>query len=168
VIRIRGLRKKFDEKEVLRGIDLEVKEGQTAALIGPSGSGKTTLLRCANFLEHADEGELEIDEIKVSLKRASGRNVLQVRRMTAMVFQQYNLFRNMNALRNVSLGLTAARKQKREDAEAAARAALEKVGLGDRLESFPLELSGGQQQRVAIARAMVLNPRIIFFDEPTH
>jgi L-cystine transport system ATP-binding protein len=167
MIQVHNLHKQFGNKEVLRGIDLTVKDGETVAVIGPSGSGKTTLLRCVNFLEHADEGELTIDGMLVSLKKTSRRNALSVRRKTAMVFQQYNLFRNMNALRNVTLGLTVARKWRRSEAESAARAALERVGLGDRLESYPSELSGGQQQRVGIARAIALNPHIILFDEPT-
>jgi L-cystine transport system ATP-binding protein len=167
MLQVTNLHKKFGDKEVLRGIDLSVQDGETVAVIGPSGSGKTTLLRCVNFLEHADKGELKIDDLEVSFKKASPRSALTVRRKTAMVFQQYNLFRNMNALRNVSLGLVAARKQKRGEAETAAQYALERVGLGDRLESYPAELSGGQQQRVGIARAIALNPHIILFDEPT-
>ena len=167
MLQVKDLHKKFGDKEVLRGIDLTVRDGETVAVIGPSGSGKTTLLRCVNFLEHADKGELKIDDLELSFKKASQRNALAARRKTAMVFQQYNLFRNMNALRNVSLGLMAARKQKRTEAEAAATDALERVGLGHRLESYPAELSGGQQQRVGIARAIALNPHIILFDEPT-
>jgi L-cystine transport system ATP-binding protein len=167
LIRITNLHKKFGEKEVLRGIDLTVQDGQTVAVIGPSGSGKTTLLRCFNCLEHSDEGELTIDDFHVSLKKHSSRDTLTVRRKTAMVFQQYNLFRNMNALRNVELGLRVAQKKKQSQAEAEAKSALERVGLGEYFERYPSELSGGQQQRVGIARALALNPRIILFDEPT-
>jgi L-cystine transport system ATP-binding protein len=167
MIQVNNLHKRFGDNEVLRGIDITVKDGETVAVIGPSGSGKTTLLRCINFLEHADEGELKIDDFQVSMKKPSHQNALAVRRKTAMVFQQYNLFRNMNALQNVALGLKAAQKKKKNEAEEAARAALDRVGLGDRLHSYPSELSGGQQQRVGIARAMALNPHIILFDEPT-
>jgi L-cystine transport system ATP-binding protein len=167
LIHITNLHKKFGDKEVLRGIDLTVQDGQTVAVIGPSGSGKTTLLRCLNCLEHSDEGELTIDDFHVSLKKHSGSDTLTVRRKTAMVFQQYNLFRNMNALRNVELGLRVAQKKKQSQAEAEAKFALEQVGLGEYCERYPSELSGGQQQRVGIARALALNPRIILFDEPT-
>jgi L-cystine transport system ATP-binding protein len=167
LIRITNLHKQFDGKEVLRGIDLTIQDGETAVVIGPSGSGKTTLLRCLNCLEHSDEGELAIDDFRVSLKKHTGRETLEVRRKTAMVFQQYNLFRNMNALRNVELGLRVGRKKKPSQAEAEAKAALKRVGMEDYLERYPAELSGGQQQRVGIARALALNPRIILFDEPT-
>jgi L-cystine transport system ATP-binding protein len=153
--------------EVLRGINLSIKDGETVAVIGPSGSGKTTLLRCINFLEYADDGELEIDGTRVALQKPSRREILGVRRKTAMVFQQYNLFRNMTAQKNVELGLRVARKIKREEAAETAKETLERVGLGDKLDSYPAELSGGQQQRVGIARAMALNPHIIMFDEPT-
>jgi L-cystine transport system ATP-binding protein len=167
LIQITNLHKKFGDKEVLRGIDLTVQDGQTVAVIGPSGSGKTTLLRCLNCLEHSDEGELNIDDFHVSLKKHSGHDTLTVRRKTAMVFQQYNLFRNMDALRNVELGLQVAQKKKQSQAEGEAKSALERVGLGEYFERYPAELSGGQQQRVGIARALALNPRIILFDEPT-
>jgi L-cystine transport system ATP-binding protein len=167
LIQITSLRKKFGTKEVLRGVDLTIQDGQTVAIIGSSGSGKTTLLRCLNCLEHADEGELAIDEFHVSLKKHSNRDTLKVRRKTAMVFQQYNLFRNMTALRNVELGLRVAQKKKRDEVEKEAKSALERVGLGEYFGRYPSELSGGQQQRVGIARAMALNPHIILFDEPT-
>ncbi|MDR2798169.1 MAG: amino acid ABC transporter ATP-binding protein [Treponema sp.] len=167
MIHITNLYKKFGNKAVIRGIDLSVKDGETVAVIGPSGSGKTTLLRCLNCLEHADEGELVIDDFFVSLKKHSGRDTLTVRRKTAMVFQQYNLFRNMTALENVELGLRVAQKKKQNQAEQEAKSALVRVGLEEYFERYPSELSGGQQQRVGIARAMALNPRIILFDEPT-
>ncbi|MDR2178121.1 MAG: ATP-binding cassette domain-containing protein, partial [Treponema sp.] len=148
MIRITNLHKQFDGKEVLRGIDLTIQDGETAVVIGPSGSGKTTLLRCLNCLEHSDEGELAIDDFRVSLKKHTGRDTLEVRRKTAMVFQQYNLFRNMNALRNVELGLRVGRKKKPSQAAEEAKAALKRVGMEDYLERYPAELSGGQQQRV--------------------
>jgi L-cystine transport system ATP-binding protein len=167
LIRITNLKKRFGDKEVLRGIDLTVQDGETVAVIGSSGSGKTTLLRCLNCLEYADEGELTIDDFHVSLKKHSGHDTLAVRRKTAMVFQQYNLFRNMTALRNVELGLRVVQKKKLDKAEQEAKSALERVGLGEYFGRYPSELSGGQQQRVGIARAMALNPHIILFDEPT-
>jgi L-cystine transport system ATP-binding protein len=167
LIHLTNLHKKFGNKEVLRGIDLLVEDGKTVAVIGPSGSGKTTLLRCLNCLERADEGELAIDNFHISLKKHSGRDTLSVRRKTGMVFQQYNLFRNMTALRNVELGLRAVQKKKQSQAEQEAKSALIRVGLEEYFNQYPSELSGGQQQRVGIARAVALNPRIILFDEPT-
>lgn len=167
MIQVTNLHKKFGNQEVIRGIDIQVKDGETVAVIGPSGSGKTTLLRCINFLEYADDGELEIDGSRIGLEKPSHRDVLMVRRKTAMVFQQYNLFKNMNAQRNVELGLKIAQKKTPREAAEIAKAALERVGLGERLDAYPAELSGGQQQRVGIARAMALNPHIIMFDEPT-
>jgi L-cystine transport system ATP-binding protein len=167
MIKITNLHKQFGENKVLKGINLTVNDGQKVAVIGPSGSGKTTLLRCVNFLETADWGDLDIDGLHVGMRRPSRKEILMVRRKTAMVFQQYNLFKNMTAQKNIEIGLTAAQKKSTQEAEEAAKIALEKVGLGDRLKAWPSELSGGQQQRVGIARAMALNPHIILFDEPT-
>jgi L-cystine transport system ATP-binding protein len=167
VITIENLYKSFGHKKVLNGIDLTVNDGETVALIGASGSGKTTLLRCINFLERAQEGKLTIDGKTVDFKHTSRKDILAVRRKTAMVFQQYGLFKNMNAVKNVSAGLTIVQKIPKEKAKEMAVSALEKVGLSDKLESYPGELSGGQQQRVGIARAMVLNPHLIMLDEPT-
>ncbi|MDR2940980.1 MAG: amino acid ABC transporter ATP-binding protein [Treponema sp.] len=167
MITIENLHKSFGHKKVLNGIDLTVNDGETVALIGASGSGKTTLLRCINFLERAQEGKLTIDGKTVDFKHTSRKDILAVRRKTAMVFQQYGLFKNMNAVKNVSAGLTIVQKIPKEKAKEMAVSALEKVGLADKLESYPGELSGGQQQRVGIARAMVLNPHVIMLDEPT-
>lgn len=167
MITIENLYKSFGHKKVLNGIDLTVNDGETVALIGASGSGKTTLLRCINFLERAQEGKLTIDGKTVDFKHTSRKDILAVRRKTAMVFQQYGLFKNMNAVKNVSAGLTIVQKIPKEKAKEMAVSALEKVGLSDKLESYPGELSGGQQQRVGIARAMVLNPHLIMLDEPT-
>lgn len=167
MIKIENLRKSFGDNQVLRGIDLQIDDGEVVALIGPSGSGKTTLLRCINFLERAEEGGIIIDDKPVNFRHASRRDILAVRRKTAMVFQQYNLFKNMNAARNISAGLVIAQKVPRAQAAERAAAALSKVGLADRMDAYPCELSGGQQQRVGIARAMALCPHIILFDEPT-
>lgn len=167
MIIIENLHKSFGHKKVLNGIDLTVNDGETIALIGASGSGKTTLLRCINFLERAQEGKLTIGGKTVDLKHTSRKDILEIRRKTAMVFQQYSLFRNMNAVKNVSAGLTIVQKIPKDKAKEMAVSALEKVGLSDKLDSYPGELSGGQQQRVGIARAMVLNPQVIMLDEPT-
>jgi len=167
MITIENLHKSFGHKKVLNGVNLTVNDGETIALIGASGSGKTTLLRCINFLERAQEGKLTIDGKNVDFKHTSRKDILEIRRKTAMVFQQYGLFKNMNVVKNVSAGLTIVQKIPADKAKEMAVSALEKVGLSDKLESYPGELSGGQQQRVGIARAMVLNPQVIMLDEPT-
>jgi L-cystine transport system ATP-binding protein len=167
MIEIENLHKSFGEKKVLCGIDLNIKEGEVVAVIGASGSGKTTLLRCINFLERANEGKITIAGAAVNLRHATRHDILAVRRKTAMVFQQYNLFKNMTALKNVMAGLEIVQKIPREQAKETAVSALTKVGLADKFNSYPSELSGGQQQRVGIARAMVLNPHVMMFDEPT-
>ena len=167
MLTIHNLTKKFGDNQVLKGVDLSVDKGDVIAIIGQSGGGKTTLLRCINFLETADSGEMEFDGEHFQLNRISKKDVQRIRRKTAFVFQSYNLFRNKTALQNVMLGLTVARKMPRAQAEQIARAALERVGLADKADSYPNALSGGQQQRVAIARALATNPEIIYFDEPT-
>lgn len=153
--------------EVLRGVDLSVEKGDVVAILGPSGSGKTTLLRCLNFLETADSGTLIFDGERFELGQISRANIARLRKKTAFVFQNYNLFRNKTALQNVTEGLIVARKMPKEQADAIGRRMLEKVGLADRADSYPSQLSGGQQQRVAIARALATDPEIIYFDEPT-
>ncbi|MCM1045278.1 MAG: amino acid ABC transporter ATP-binding protein [Candidatus Gastranaerophilales bacterium] len=167
MLEVRGLRKAFGGLDVLKEIDLDVHKGDVVAILGPSGSGKTTLLRCLNFLEKADGGSYTLDGEKFSLNRMSGKDIVRIRRKTAFVFQNFNLFSNKTALQNVTEGLVAARKMKRQEAERIGRQALDKVGMSDRYGYYPHQLSGGQQQRVAIARAVAANPEIIFFDEPT-
>ena len=167
MLTIHQLTKQFDGVRVLKGVDLTVNKGDVIAIIGQSGGGKTTLLRCMNFLETADSGEMEFDGERFDLAKISKKDIARLRRKTAFVFQNYNLFRNKTALQNVMLGLTVARKMPKAQAEQVARAALEKVGLADKADSYPNALSGGQQQRVAIARALATEPEIIYFDEPT-
>ena len=164
---LEGVRKSFGSVEVLHGIDLTVRRGEVVAILGPSGSGKTTLLRCTNFLERADAGALVLGGDRYDMARATRREVAAVRRKTAFVFQDYNLFRNRTVLGNVMEGLVVARKMPRAQAEGVARGCLERVGMASRADAYPAELSGGQQQRVAIARAMATDPEIIYFDEPT-
>ena len=153
--------------DVLRGVDLTVEKGDVVAILGPSGSGKTTLLRCLNFLETADAGTLTFDGEAFDLARADRASIARLRRKTAFVFQNYNLFRNKTALQNVTEGLIVARKMPKNEANAIGMKMLEKVGLADRADYYPRQLSGGQQQRVAIARALASDPEIIYFDEPT-
>ena len=153
--------------DVLRGVDLTVEKGDVVAILGPSGSGKTTLLRCLNFLEPTDSGSLTFDGETFDLSRISGADIARLRKKTAFVFQNSNLFRNKTALQNVTEGLVVARKMPKAEADAIGRKMLAKVGLADRADAYPRQLSGGQQQRVAIARALATDPEIIYFDEPT-
>ena len=162
-----GARKVISELPVLRGVDLTVEKGDVVAILGPSGSGKTTLLRCLNFLETADAGQLVFDGESFDLAHASRADIARLRKKTAFVFQNYNLFRNKTALQNVTEGLIVARKLPKEQAEEIGMKMLAKVGLADRADYYPRQLSGGQQQRVAIARALALHPDILCFDEPT-
>ena len=162
-----GAHKVVSELPVLQGVDLTVEKGDVVAILGPSGSGKTTLLRCLNFLETADAGQLVRDGETFDLAHAGRADITRLRKKTAFVFQNYNLFRNKTALQNVTEGLIVARRMPREQADAIGRRMLEKVGLADRADYYPRQLSGGQQQRVAIARALATDPEIIYFDEPT-
>ncbi len=167
MIEIRDIHKTFGHNLVLKGVDLKVDKGEVVVIVGPSGSGKTTLLRCINFLERADAGEISIGDTHVAFRQATARQVSTIRKQTAMVFQNYNLFNNMTALGNVMEGLVTARKVPKKEAEAVSRAVLDQVGLADKCDAYPSQLSGGQQQRVGIARALALNPEVILFDEPT-
>ena len=167
MLKLTDVHKSFDKTEVLKGISLNVERGSVTAIIGPSGAGKTTLLRCINFLEKADSGLLDFDDYHVDLEKVSKKTMLEIRRKTAFVFQNYNLFANMTALQNVMEGLVTARKVPKAEAKDRAMKALEKVGLRDKADFYPSSLSGGQQQRVGIARAIAVNPDVILFDEPT-
>ena len=167
MLQAKGVKKSFGESEILQGIDLDVEKGDVVAILGPSGSGKTTFLRCLNFLEKADAGTLTFDGETVELAKATKKEIAALRRKTAFVFQNYNLFANKTVLQNVTLGLTAARRMSKQQARDLAVQALERVGMGDRLDQYPGQLSGGQQQREAIARGLATNPEIIYFDEPT-
>ena len=167
MLEVKQIRKSFGDLAVLKQVDLQVNKGDVVAILGPSGSGKTTLLRCLNFLENADGGELDFDGEHISLGHVSKKDAARLRKKTAFVFQNYNLFRNKTALENVTEGLIIGRKMPKAEAVQIGRQALEKVGLSDREDYYPSQLSGGQQQRVAIARAIATKPQIIYFDEPT-
>ena len=167
LLEAKNIRKSFDGQDVLKGVDLQVDKGDVVAILGPSGSGKTTLLRCINFLERADGGTLTLDGETFDLPGIGKKDVARLRKKTAFVFQNYNLFRNKTALQNVTEGLIVGRKMPRAQAVALGEQALQKVGLLDRRDAYPSQLSGGQQQRVAIARAIATSPAIIYFDEPT-
>ena len=167
MLEVRNVHKSFEGVEILKGIDLTVDKGDVVAILGPSGSGKTTFLRCINFLERADAGEMVFDGETFDLAAVRRRDVARIRRKTAFVFQNYNLFLNKTVLDNVTLGLTAVRNLPRAEATDRAMDALLRVGMADKVQSYPSQLSGGQQQRVAIARGLATEPEIIYFDEPT-
>lgn len=167
MLEIKNIRKAFDGQEILKGVDIKVDKGDVVTILGPSGSGKTTLLRCINFLEKADEGTMIFDQELLKLNSVHKRDIAKIRRKTAFVFQNYNLFRNKTALQNVTEGLIIARKMQKAQALEIGKRALEKVGLSDRCDYYPHQLSGGQQQRVGIARAIATDPELILFDEPT-
>ena len=167
MLQVKNIQKHFGTLEVLNGVSLNVEQGDVVAILGPSGSGKTTLLRCINFLETADSGTLVFDGEEFDLGKMAKKDIARLRKKTAFVFQNYNLFLNKTALQNVMEGLVTARKMPKEQAVDKARKALQKVGLSDRCDHYPNQLSGGQQQRVAIARALATDPEIIYFDEPT-
>ena len=167
MLEVRNVHKSFEGVEILKGIDLTVDKGDVVAILGPSGSGKTTFLRCINFLERADAGEMVFDGETFDLAAVRRRDVARIRRKTAFVFQNYNLFLNKTVLDNVTLGLTAVRNLPRAEATDRAMDALIRVGMADKVQSYPSQLSGGQQQRVAIARGLATEPEIIYFDEPT-
>ncbi len=167
MIEITNLHKHFKSNHVLQGIDLTVDRGETVAVIGPSGSGKSTMLRCVNLLETPSQGQIRLDDLIVDAKNITKDVLLSVRRNTAMVFQNYNLFTNKTAIENIAEALITVRRMGKAQAMDAAAEMLDKVGLKDKADHYPFSLSGGQQQRVAIGRALALNPKVILFDEPT-
>jgi polar amino acid transport system ATP-binding protein len=164
VLSVRGLHKSFGTLEVLRGIDLDVDEGEVLCIIGPSGSGKSTLLRCTNLLVPPDAGDIFLNSVRVNDPAIRPE---WVRQQIGMVFQSFNLFTHLTALRNVVLGLVHVKGMERDAARKKAFFELERVGLGDKVNAYPAQLSGGQQQRVAIARALAMDPKVMLFDEPT-
>jgi L-cystine transport system ATP-binding protein len=167
MIELRNLHKYFGGNEVLRGIDFDVRQGSVVVILGPSGSGKSTLLRCINLLEIPQQGTLRLNGMTVDCRHVRKKEILEIRRNTAMVFQSFNLFSHMTALQNVCEGLITVRKMDKREACEIARGHLDKVGLGAKEDHYPAQLSGGQQQRVAIARALAMNPKVILVDEPT-
>jgi polar amino acid transport system ATP-binding protein len=174
LLSIRDLTKSFGESRILKGVDLGVAAGEVVSIIGASGSGKTTLLRCVNLLEDFDGGEIILAGTTIGYESRSGvrrrlpeRELARQRAMTGMVFQSFNLFPHLTALGNVTLGLIKVRHLPRKEADGAARAWLERVGLADRAGHYPSQLSGGQQQRVAIARALAMQPKLLLLDEIT-
>jgi len=170
VVKVEGLHKSFGQLEVLRGIDMEVRNGEVVVIFGRSGSGKSTLLRCINFLEEPTSGSIEVDGIRPAgghRTRAVREQIRQLRMRCAMVFQEFNLFPHMTALGNVIEGPVTVKGMPRETAIPLGEHVLEMVGLADKRDEYPIRLSGGQKQRVAIARALAMEPKVILFDEPT-
>ncbi|WP_279796655.1 amino acid ABC transporter ATP-binding protein [Rothia dentocariosa] len=168
MLKVDSLSKSFGNTEVLKDVSLEIESGQTTVILGPSGSGKSTLLRCLNLLETPQSGSLTIENDTVEFgRKLSDAQVRQIRQHSAMVFQQFNLFPNYTALKNVALAPVLNGKMSESESEQNARDLLAKVGLADKADSYPDNLSGGQQQRVAIARALAMNPDYLLFDEPT-
>ena len=174
ILEMKGLEKWFGDNRIFEGIDLEMKKGEVVSIIGPSGSGKTTLLRCVNLLEPFQAGSIFIDGNEMGYHVVNGRRrrqsesiIARQRVLTGMVFQTFNLFPHMTAIKNVMLGLTKVRKMHRKEARELSLSWLERVGLKDKIDFYPSQLSGGQQQRVAIARAIAMNPKIMLFDEVT-
>ena len=174
MVSIRGVHKHYGDLHVLKGVDLDIQPGQVVCIIGPSGSGKTTMLRCINFLETYQDGRIYVDGELVGYREKNGKlapapekEIARIRTETAMVFQQFNLFPNMTALKNITFGPMKVRKKPKAEAEAHARELLARVGLTDKADSYPAQLSGGQQQRVAIARALAMEPKVMLFDEVT-
>jgi len=163
-IHVSHLKKSFKRLEVLKDISLDVKEGEVVVVIGPSGSGKSTLLRCLNRLEEASGGEIVIDGVDITDTKT---DINKVREKVGMVFQHFNLFNNMNVLRNLMLAPVDLRIMDRETAREQALKMLERVGLSEKADAYPHQLSGGQKQRAAIARALCMRPDIMLFDEPT-
>ena len=167
MIKVKNLHKSFGDLEVLKGIDLTVNKGEVIVIIGPSGTGKSTLLRCMNYLEQPEQGEIEVDDLKIDMKKITKKQINQLRKKTSMVFQNYNLFKNKTALENIMEPLIATKKLEKKIARDEALRILKVVGLEDKKDYYPSKLSGGQQQRVGIGRAMAIDPEIILFDEPT-
>ncbi|MEQ3337811.1 amino acid ABC transporter ATP-binding protein [Clostridium butyricum] len=167
MININGIRKSYGDAEILKGIDLEVKDGEVIVIIGPSGSGKSTFLRCLNYLETPDVGTIKVDDFKIDAKNYTKNNVKELRSKSAMVFQNFNLFNNRTVLENVMEGLITVKKMSKRESEETALSLLKKVNMDMKKDSYPKNLSGGQKQRVSIARAIAMNPEFILFDEPT-
>ncbi len=174
VMRAEDVHKRFGKLEVLKGVSLEVNKGETVCIIGPSGSGKTTFIRCINHLEKIDSGRIEVNGQLIGYRQRNGklvedseRNIARQRTQIGMVFQRFNLFPHKTALENVIEAPLNVLGQPKEHAVDKAKVLLSRVGLGDKLDTYPGKLSGGQQQRVAIARALAMEPALILFDEPT-
>lgn len=164
MIKVKGLHKKFNELQVLNGIDTHIKKSEVVVVIGPSGSGKSTFLRCLNLLEQPTNGNIIFEGINLTDEK---NDINQIRQKMGMVFQQFNLFPHMNVLDNITLAPMKTKDMPKEQAREIALQLLKRIGLEDKANSFPKQLSGGQKQRIAIARALAMQPDVMLFDEPT-
>jgi polar amino acid transport system ATP-binding protein len=164
VIKVEGLKKKFGNNEVLKGIDIEIKQGEVVVVIGPSGSGKSTFLRCLNLLEVPTSGTIDFEGINIT---DPSNDINKLRQKMGMVFQQFNLFPHKNVMDNLTIAPISVKNESKEEAEKTALELLKRVGLEDKKDAYPNSLSGGQRQRIAIARALAMKPDVILFDEPT-
>jgi len=167
VVEIENLTKSFGNNLVLDDINLTVEKNEIVAIVGPSGTGKSTFLRNLNYLDEPTSGKMTVGDVTIDANNYSKEEVQELRLQSSMVFQNYNLFKNMTALGNVMESLVTVRDYSESEAEDIAMSQLEKVGLAERKDAYPSELSGGQQQRVGIARALAVNPKVLLFDEPT-
>ncbi|MGR5080278.1 amino acid ABC transporter ATP-binding protein [Photobacterium swingsii] len=167
MINFTRLTKRFGDSTVFSDLDLTINKGEIVVIIGPSGTGKSTLLRCINFLERADQGHIRIDNVDVDSQTAKQRDILDLRRKTGFVFQNYALFAHMTAKQNIAEGLITVKGWEKSKAFLRAQQILDDIGLGDKGDAYPAALSGGQQQRVGIGRAMALEAELLLFDEPT-
>lgn len=167
MIKVKNLAVQFGKKKVLNNINLEIPEGSVTAIVGPSGSGKTTLLRTLNLLQLPSDGSIAIDDAQIDAQHIERAKIKQIRTKSTMVFQQFNLFKNLTALENVMSPLVYNKKTKLNEARKTALAVLKDFGLEKIAAQYPVTLSGGQQQRVSIARAIVAKPKVVLFDEPT-
>ncbi len=167
MIKVEDLYVEFGSTKVLNGVSFEIEQGDVLAIIGPSGTGKSTLLRGMNFLIPPKKGRVTIGDVTVDAENASKKQIKALREQMAMVYQNYNLYKNMTALQNVMEALVTVHHKSKKEAEEISLGLLEKVGMSDRKDFYPSRLSGGQQQRVGIARALAVNPKVILFDEPT-
>ncbi|WP_334320940.1 amino acid ABC transporter ATP-binding protein [Gilliamella apicola] len=167
MISISHLSKRFADNEVLKDINLNIKQGEVVAIIGPSGSGKSTLLRCLNLLEKPNTGTIKIGSVTLNSEKYRSKDEINLRKQSAMVFQHYNLFKNKTALENITYPLIVGQKIGKDKAKQQGLSLLERVGMLPYANQYPITLSGGQQQRVAIARALAVRPKVLLFDEPT-
>ena len=167
MISVSHLSKRFADNEVLKDINLNIKQGEVVAIIGPSGSGKSTLLRCLNLLEKPNTGTIKIGSVTLNSEQYRSKDEINLRKQSAMVFQHYNLFKNKTALENITYPLIVGQKIGKDKAKQQGLSLLERVGMLPYANQYPITLSGGQQQRVAIARALAVKPKVLLFDEPT-
>lgn len=168
MIEIRDLRKSFDGRtDILKDINITIKKGEIVAILGSSGTGKSTLLRCLNYLTKPTNGSIRIGTTSIDAKKHTKKDIMELRSHSAMVFQNYNLFKNKTAMENIIEALICINKKSKKDAQRIGLQLLEKVGMLDRKDFYPSKISGGQQQRIGIARALAVEPEVLLFDEPT-